>query len=152
MIRKTSSLFVSSAIALLCAGALVVSSPAYSQKEEKELRFDKAKTTKVKAIGAKLAKQLQPARDCLSPPVDEGQPAKDPDADCAIQFLNKIRMDKLPGHEKAEVWNLFGYSYFLKEDMAGAKRSYSLVIQEPEANAPLRNRTCLLYTSDAADD
>ena len=114
----------------------------YAQKGEEERKFDKVKTTKVKAMRQKVAKQLDPARICLAPEpeVEGGEPPK-PDAACALRVLDKVRTDKLAGHEKAEIWNLYGYTYFLLENQARAKEYYSRVVNEPEANVPLRNRT-----------
>lgn len=115
----------------------------YAQKkEEEERKFENAKTTRVKAMSQKLAKQLDPARACLAPePEEEGGKAPEPDAACALRILEKVNTTKLPGHEKAEIWNLFGYTYFLLENQAKTKEYYSRVVNEPEANVPLRNRT-----------
>jgi len=114
----------------------------YAQKEEEERKFANAKTTKVKAIGQKLAKQMEPARFCLAPEAEkEGEEPPKPDAACALKALDKINTSKIAGHEKAELWNLYGYTYFLLENQAKTKEYYSRVINEPEANVPLRNRT-----------
>ena len=135
------SLLKTISIVLISFLALGVNTVVYAQKEE-ERKFDKVKTTKVKAISQKLAKQLDPARACLSPqPENEGEKAPDPDPNCALRVLNKVRTDKIAGHERAELWNLYGYTYFLLENQAKTKEYYSRVVNEPEANAPLRNRT-----------
>ncbi|MEQ8960549.1 MAG: tetratricopeptide repeat protein, partial [Coleofasciculus sp. C2-GNP5-27] len=52
-----------------------------------------------------------------------------------------IQTNNLPGHEKAELWNLLGYTYYLLQDQARTKEYYTRVINEPEANAPLVMRT-----------
>lgn len=116
--------------------------PSVQAQEEEENKYANVKTTKVKAMTAKLAKQIDPARQCLSPqPEEEDGPVPEPDARCALAVLNKVRTDDLPGFERAEVWNLYGYTYFLLEDEAKTKEYYIRVVNEPEANAPLRNRT-----------
>lgn len=128
----------------LIAGAILAMGLAASAsaQEEEERRFENVQTTKVKAMSQKLAKQIEPARNCLSPqPEEEGGPVPEPDARCALDILNRVRTNDLPGHEKAEIWNLYGYTYFLLEDQAKTKEYYSRVVNEPEANAPLRNRT-----------
>lgn len=129
-------------VALLACLALGVNDVYAQKKGEEERKFDKVKTTKVKAMSQKLAKQVDPARQCLSPqPEKEGEKSPDPDPNCALRVLDKINTSKLPGHERAELWNLYGYTYFLLENQAKTKEYYSRVVNEPEANAPLRNRT-----------
>lgn len=132
---------VKSISTLLIAFLVLGVNNVYAQKEEEERRFANAKTTKVKAMTQKLAKQLDPARMCLSPEAEEGQEPPKPDPDCALRVLDKVDTDKLAGHEKAEIWNLYGYTYFLLENQVKTKEYYSRVVNEPEANAPLRNRT-----------
>jgi len=113
-----------------------------AQEEKEERRFENVETTKVKAMSQSLAKRLEPARFCLAPePEQKDGPIPEPNPQCALQVLQDIRTDNLPGHEKAELWNLFGYTYYLLEDQARTKEYYTRVINEPEANAPLVMRT-----------
>lgn len=111
-------------------------------QEEEENRFANAETTKVKAITANTAKKMEPGRACLAPePEVEDGPVPEPDGTCALIALDKIRTDNLPGYEQAEIWNLYGYAHYLLDDTAKTKEYYLKVVNEPEANAPLRNRT-----------
>ena len=131
-------------VLIFCFALLTLSfQSAYAQKKdgEQESKYANAKTTKVKAMSQKLAKQLESVRACLAPEAEEGQTAPEPDGRCAVKGLDKIKKDKLPGHEKAELWNLYGYAYYILEDQNNTKKFYTRVINEPEANAPLRNRT-----------
>lgn len=111
-------------------------------QEEEQRRFENVETTKVKAMSQSLAKRIEPARACLAPePEVEGGPVPEPDPQCALEVLQSIQTENLPGHEKAELWNLLGYTYYLLEDQARTKEYYTRVINEPEANAPLAMRT-----------
>lgn len=113
-----------------------------AQDEGEQRRFENVETTKVKAMSQQLASRIEPARACLAPePEVEGGPVPEPDPQCALQILQNIQTNNLPGHEKAELWNLMGYTYYLLEDMARTKEYYTRVINEPEANAPLVMRT-----------
>jgi tetratricopeptide (TPR) repeat protein len=126
------------AFCLLSLGAGLVQ----AQDEEEQRRFENVETTKVKAISQRLAGQIQPARECLAPePEQEGGTPPEPNPQCALEVLQGIRTNDLPGHEKAEIWNLLGYTYYLLDDLARTKEYYTRVINEPEANAPLVNRT-----------
>lgn len=113
-----------------------------AQDEEEQRRFENVETTKVKAMSQQLATRIEPARACLAPePEVEGGPVPEPDAQCALDILQGIQTANLPGHEKAEIWNLMGYTYYLLQDQARTKEYYTRVINEPEANAPLVMRT-----------
>ncbi|MFX4227476.1 MAG: tetratricopeptide repeat protein [Porticoccaceae bacterium] len=113
-----------------------------AQEEEEQRRFENVETTKVKAMSQQLASRIEPARACLAPePEVEGGPVPEPDAQCALDILQGIQTNNLPGHEKAELWNLLGYTYYLLQDQARTKEYYTRVINEPEANAPLVMRT-----------
>lgn len=121
--------------------AISLSSSLFAQDEE-ESRFANVETTKVKAISADTAKKMEPARACLAPePEVEGGTAPEPDGRCALTALDKIRTDDMPGHEKAEIWNLYAFANYLVDNSAKAKDYYLNIVNEPEANAPLRNRT-----------
>lgn len=121
--------------------ALFLSGQVSVAQEEEESRFANAKTTKVRAMSAATAKKVEPVRELLAPEVPEGEVAPEPDAAGALRALNRIRTDDFPSHEKAEIWNLYGYVYFLLDDQNRAREYYTRVVEEPEANAPLRNRT-----------
>lgn len=146
MLREKMKMHISKKIVqnlllMVCSLSLLGAGLAVSE-EKQERKFANAKTTKVKAMSQKLAKRIEPARLCLAPqPEKEGDPVPDPDPQCALETLNKVRTDKIAGHERAEIFNLFGYTYFLLENQAKTKEYYLRVVNEPEANAPLRNRT-----------
>ncbi|MBC6428283.1 MAG: hypothetical protein GDA55_03510 [Cellvibrionales bacterium] len=127
--------------AFILAAMLALAGAVSAQDDGEERKYANVKTTKVKAISQKLAKQLEPVRTCLAPEGEEGEPVPEPDPRCAEKALSKINTAKLPGHEKAEVWNLYGYTYYLLDDQPKSKVYYLRIINEPEANAPLRNRT-----------
>lgn len=124
------------ALSLVSLGNIVVA----QDDDQEQSRFANAQTTKVKALSAATAKKLEPARNFLAPDPNLN-PAPKPDPRAAIRALEKIRTNDLPGHERAEIWNLYGYSYFLLEDEIKALEFYERVVNEPEANGPLRNRT-----------
>ena len=146
MLREKMKMHISKQIVknlllIVCSLSLLGAGLAVSE-EKQERKFANATTTKVKAMSQKLAKRIEPARLCLAPqPENEGDPIPEPDPQCALETLNKVRTDKLPGHEKAEIFNLLGYTYFLLENQPKTKEFYLRVVNEPEANAPLRNRT-----------
>ncbi len=140
MKHSTTSIYMGPGLYALCALLLGVI-PAYAQEEEQR-RFADVETTKVKAMSQQLAKKLEPVRDCLAPePEREGDPVPEPDGRCALKALDRITTSDLPGHEKAEIWNFYGYAYYLIDDRENTKRYYLRVVEEPGANAPLRNRT-----------
>lgn len=109
--------------------------------QEEESRFANAKTTKVKALSPATAKKIEPVRELLAPEVPEGQQPPEPNAQGALRELNRIGTDSLPSHEKAEIWNLYGYVYYLLDDQRQARTYYTRVLNEREANTPLVNRT-----------
>jgi hypothetical protein len=51
----------------------------------------------------------------------------------ADSLMNKMHQnEKLTPYEKAQVWNLTGYSAYLQENYAAAIRAYEMVMQQPE--------------------
>lgn len=131
--------------ALLLAGLFMLGSPLHSwaqDDDEDERRFEDVETSKMKALSQSTAKALEPVREHLSPePEEEGGEAPDPRPQAALREVRKLDVEDLPSHEKAEVFNIYGYIYYLMDDLQQAKDYYSRVIDEPEANAPLVLRT-----------
>lgn len=125
----------------ILGGLLIILGSGFSLAQEEESRFANAKTTKVKALSPATAKKIEPVRALLAPEVPEGQTAPEPNAQGALRELNRVKTDDLPSHEKAEIWNLYGYVYYLLEDQNQARNYYTRVLNEKEANAPLVNRT-----------
>lgn len=142
-IQHQFSLLLRSILAIIGLSVLFASVPVQAQEEEEEegSRFANAETTRVRAISEQTNRRIQPAREFLSPSAEEGQTAPEPDAAAAVRTLDGVSTGELPSHEKAEIWNLYGYAYYLLDDINKSKDYYERVVNEPDANAPLRNRT-----------
>ncbi len=127
-------------VAALMAISAVTSLPLQAQEEER--RFEDVETARVRALSPTTARALDPVRAFLAPePEVEGGPVPEPNPQAALVEIRKVNVDRLPSHEKAEVYNLYGFIYYLLEDNQQAKGYYRRVIDEPEANAPLVVRT-----------
>lgn len=100
---------------------------------------------RLRALDQTLARQLDPVRNALSPMPPEDQPnapVPDPNPQEALRLINNnIRIDRLESHEKAEIYNLLAYAYYLVDDNARALQNYKNVIAEEGANGPLVTRT-----------
>ncbi len=106
--------------------------PSFAQDDD-ERKFENIATQKVKAMSQALFKKLEPIRENLS--------AEQPNFNTALSDLRDISTDKLPGHEKAEIYNLMGYTHYSLGNTDDAVAWYERLINEPEANAPLKIRT-----------
>jgi len=118
--------------ALAFAGVTAV--PTYAAEKKEELKFKNSKTKKVKAISQKLAKALEPVREA----------AEAEQWSTAIGLLQEISTVKLKSHEKAEIYNFYGYLYYATDKVPEAIRYYSKAIAEPDVSDSLEQRT--LYT------
>lgn len=134
------SMFLKASLAFASLGFLFLCTPIYAQEEEGR-RFENAETSRVRALSEQTARRLTPVRELLSPNAEEGQEPPPADPAGAVRALERVRTADLPSHEKAEIWNLYAFAYYLLEDEAKALEYYERVVNEPEANAPLRNRT-----------
>jgi tetratricopeptide (TPR) repeat protein len=118
----------------LLAIVVMFAPSAFAAEEKEEPKYANVKTKKVKAISQKLAKQLEPIREAAD--VEQWN--------VALEGLEDINLDKLKSHEKAEVYNFYGYIYYAKEDMKNSIRYYTKAVKEPDAADTLIQRT--LYT------
>lgn len=136
------SKLLTATLAIAGFGVLFLCTSVYAQEDEEEgRRFANAETSRVRAISEATNRRIQPARELLSPSAEEGQTPPPEDPAGAVRVLDRVRTDELPSHEKAEVWNLYGFAYYLLDDIDKSREFYERVVNEPEANAPLRNRT-----------
>lgn len=118
-------------LALPILGGLFINAGALAQE-----------TQETRPLSKQTTNALAPVRQALSrEPETEGGPRPDPNPELALQELQSINIDNLPGHEKAEVYFLFGYAYYLVEDFDQVKDYWNMLIEEPGANASLVTRT-----------
>lgn len=119
--------------------------PVQAQDEaegEQGSRFADVETSRVRPLSQSTARALEPVREFLSPtPEEEGGPVPEPNPQGALQELAGIRIDRLPPFEQAEVNFYFGFAYYMLEDMQQVQRYWQQVIDQQEANLPLRVRT-----------
>lgn len=114
-------------LALPILGGLFVNSGALAQE--------------MRPLSEQTASVLKPIREALSPePAADGSKA-DPNPQLALNLLDDINIDALPGFEKAEVYFLFGFAYYMVEDLDQVKNYWRRVINEPDANTSLATRT-----------
>lgn len=105
-------------------------------------RFADMETTRVRAMSQTTARDIEDAQQFLSPTAEnEGDPVPEPNPQAALQELNDLRMDRYPPFEQAEINFLFGYAYYMLEDYPQVIRYWRMVVNEEEANLPLRVRT-----------
>ena len=114
-IQHQFALLLRSILSIIGLSVLFASVPVQAQEEEEEegSRFANAETTRVRAISEQTNRRIQPAREFLSPSAEEGQTAPEPDAAAAVRTLDGVSTGELPSHEKAEIWNLYGYACLL---------------------------------------
>ena len=128
------------ALALPMSGGLFVNPLVQAQEEEAQTANAQAQLGR--PLSRSTARALEPVRQALAPqPATEGAPESEPNPELALQELQRINIDQLPSHEKAEVYFLYGYTYYLLEDTDQAIAYWRRVINEPEANTPLATRT-----------
>ena len=79
-----------------------------------------------------LSQQLYNQLEKVQAMIAEGQHAN------ATGELNSLRSkNTLSGYEKAQVWNLTAYNFYLQNDFAAAVNAYNQVLQQPEIPAGL---------------
>lgn len=118
------------ALALPILGGLFINAGALAQE-----------TQEARPLSEETANALAPVREALAPQFEEGTPRPEPNSQLALERLTEININALPGHEKAEVYFMFGYAYYLAEDFEQVKNYWRLVIEEPDADASLVTRT-----------
>ena len=102
-----------------------------------------SKERPLRALEQQLNRRLAEPRDLLNPlPPEDDLDAvlPDPDPIAAIAALDRIRTDRLESHEKAEIYNLYAYAYYLADNISEALRYYKLTIAEEDANGSLIER------------
>ena len=118
--------------------------PVQAQDEEGDQgsRFADMETTRVRAMSQSTARALEDAQQFLSPTAEnEGDPVPEPNPQAALKELNDLTMSRYPAFEQAEIYFLFGYAYYLLEDYPQVIRYWRMVVDEEDANLPLRVRT-----------
>ena len=108
-------------------------------------------------LGAKLVPTLQ----CSLPPLSSGQ-CPTPSIDLTVTFVEDDPYDGIAGPVNEPIYNFIdddvtaSTSFALKTDAASPSTdvSYSTILRVFGAGAsvPLDGKSCLLYTSDAADE
>lgn len=105
-------------------------------------RFADMETTRVRAMSQTTARDIEDAQQFLSPTAEnEGDPVPEPNPQAALQELNDLRIDRYPPYEQAEIYFLFGYAHYMLENYSEVIRYWRMVVNEEEANLPLRVRT-----------
>lgn len=103
--------------AALASSLALVASGALAQDDERETKQTVAMSQQVYE-GLTAAQELVEAKQYA-------------ESEAAIQEL-LARGDKLSPYERAQIWNLTAYSYYLQERYADAIRAYERVMQQPE--------------------
>lgn len=133
--------------ALLLAVLVTIGvSPAQAQEEaadgEQGSRFADVETSRVRPMSQSTGRALEPVREFLSPtPEEEGDPVPEPNPAAALEELRDININRLPPHEQAEINFYFGYAHYMLENMQQVQNYWQQVIDQEEANLPLRVRT-----------
>ena len=134
----------------LCALMFALTTPSVSAQESGEK--EKRETTKTGSMSERVYKRLSEAQ-ALAAPEDESM---EPDFAAAEAQLKEIAALKgLSEYEEAQLYNFYGFIYYSQEKYQQSIQAYEKVIALQEIPPGLRNQviyTCLLYTSDAADE
>ena len=108
--------------------SVLLASPAMAQKDKK----DERKTKQTVAMSQPVYEKLMEIQEFVE--------AEDfPNAQAAIRELQSKK--KLSPYEKAQIWNLSGYSYYLQENYKAAISSYEKVLAQPELPEALQQST-----------
>lgn len=123
-------------------GAVQAQAQEEAAEGEQGSRFADMETTRVRAMSQSTARDIADAQQFLSPSAEnEGDPVPEPDPAAALAELNSLRIDRYPAYEQAEINFLFGYAYYMLENYPEVIRYWRMVVNEEEANLPLRVRT-----------
>ena len=98
---------------------------------------------RLRALDQSVNRNLESPRYLLNPFPPEDDPdaiLPEPDPVAAINELNDVRTDRLQSHERAEVFNLYAYAYYLNDNIPQALNYYRQTIGEVGANGPLVER------------
>ena len=149
---KRNKLLQNSGLLLLAQSTLlgfaVVGSSAVSAQTEftcESAPYQETLERRLRALDVSVARDLEEPREFLSPTPPEDNPdavLPDPNPQAAIDSMNdEIRIDRLASHEKAEVYNLYAFAYYMLEDNARALQYYNRILAEDGANGSLIVRT-----------
>lgn len=111
--------FISKLIVAVVTGAMLMGAAgtAMAQKESKK------KTKETVAMSQQVYEKLTEIQEMI-----EGK-----DYASAQRLIDDLKTKKsLSPYEKAQIWNITGYSYYLQENYAEAIRSYDMVMAQPE--------------------
>ncbi len=111
--------FTSRLIAATITGAMLLSTAgtAMAQKESKK------KTKETVAMSQQVYEDLTEVQELI-----EGK-----DYASAQRLIDELKNKKsLSPYEKAQIWNITGYSYYLQERFSDAIRAYDMVMAQPE--------------------
>lgn len=93
-------------------------------------------------VSTQTFRVLEAVRLALAPQREnEGDPRPAPNPRLALQELDSFNLDRLPGNEKAEVYNYYAMTYTLLEDYEEAMAYMQRIVDEPEASSSLVART-----------
>ncbi len=108
--------------------SLALVSPAMAQKEER-------KTKQTVAMSQKVYEKLQEIQELVEAEDYAG-------GHRGIQeILDRDTKNRLSPYEKAQMYNLDGYTYYLEEDYVGAIGAYEQVLREPDLPEALQQST-----------
>ncbi len=135
---------------LIAKAALLLMLMSFSSQSQAQAAFSCAgmpymdvHERRLRALDQTVNRRLESPRYLLNPFPPEDDPdaiLPDPDPVAALAELSDIRTDRLESHEKAEIFNLFAYAYYLNDDIPQALNYYLQTISEEGANGPLVER------------
>lgn len=97
-----------------------------------------AKTRKVPALSEPVYKKLGVVQEYLNPEDEKVEP----NFRKALEELNDINVSKFNEYEKANVYNLYGFTYYSLENYPEAIKNYKLVIaQSPNISLGMEQQT-----------
>ncbi len=146
--RSRIKLSVASLIAatLIFSCLLVVSTPVMAQQRAGQAEKDKdtgRQTKQTVAMSQKVYEKLTEIQELVE--------AKD--YATAQRLVDEMKMEKLSDYERAQIYNLSAYSYYLQERYADAIVAYDMVLKQadlPEAlmMSTLKTKAQLQFTQD----
>ncbi|MYE11676.1 MAG: hypothetical protein F4X99_08430 [Gammaproteobacteria bacterium] len=121
--KRFTGCLVAAAVALAAAPAWLPGSPgpAFAAEEEEE-----RKTRRVPTMTEATYKKLAEAQELID--------LKPPDVDGAIEVLDDMmkRSRRYNGNEIGQIYNMYAFCYYLKEDVPRAIKAYEMVLAQGE--------------------